>query len=44
MANFAAPDQACLVRLIKRKLKKIQHRPHLIAGCLTATGLTIEPW
>ncbi len=44
MANFAAPDQAGLVRLIKRKLKKIQHRPHLIAGCLTATGLTIEPW
>ncbi len=44
MANFAAPDQASLVRIIKRKLKKIQHRSHLIDGCLTATGLTIEPW
>jgi hypothetical protein len=33
-----------LVRIVKRKLKKIQYRPHLIDGCLTATGLTIEPW
>jgi hypothetical protein len=44
MANFAAPGQGHLVRIIKRKLKKIQYRPHLIAGCLTATGLTIEAW
>jgi hypothetical protein len=44
MANFAAADQAALVRIIKRKLKKIQYRPHLINGCLAATGLTIEPW
>jgi RNA polymerase sigma factor (sigma-70 family) len=28
----------------KRKLKKIQYRPHLITGCLAATGLTIESW
>jgi transposase len=27
MANFAAVDQADLVRIIKRKLKKIQYRP-----------------
>ena len=40
IANFAAADQADLVR----KLKKIQYRPHLIDGCLAATGLTIEPW
>ena len=33
-----------LVRIIKRKLKKIQYRPHLIDGCLAATGLTFEPW
>jgi len=33
-----------LVRIIKRKLKKIQYRPHLIDGCLGATGLKIEPW
>jgi hypothetical protein len=44
VANFAAADQAGLVRIIKRNLKKIQYRPHLINGCLTATGLTIEPW
>ena len=39
-----SPAAAGLVRIIKRKLKKIQYRPHLIDGCLTATGLTIEPW
>ena len=44
MANFAAADQAGLVRIIKRKLKKIQYRPHLIDGCLAGTGLRIEPW
>ena len=44
MANFAAADQAALVRIIKRKLKKIQYRPHLINGWLAATGLRIEPW
>ena len=33
-----------LVRIIKRKRKKIQYRPRLIDGCLTATGLKIEPW
>jgi transposase len=42
MANFAAPGLDHLVRIVKRKLKKIQYRPHLITGCLTATGLTIE--
>ena len=44
MANFAAADLDGLVRLVKRKLKKIQYRPHLIHGCLAATGLKIEPW
>jgi hypothetical protein len=44
MAHFAAADLAGLVRLVKRKLKKIQYRPHLIDGCLAGTGLTIEPW
>jgi hypothetical protein len=42
--NFAAADLDGLVRIIKRKLKKIQYRPHLINGCLAATGLRIEPW
>ena len=40
MANFAAADLDGLVRV---KLKKIQDRPHLIDGCLAATGLKIEP-
>jgi transposase len=44
MANFAAPGLDHLVRIIKRKLKKIQYRPHLIDGCLAGTGLTLEPW
>jgi transposase len=43
MVNFAAADLDGLARIVKRKLKKIQYRPHLISGCLTATGLTIEP-
>jgi len=33
-----------LVRIVKRKLKKIQSRPHLIDGCTAGTGLIIEPW
>jgi transposase len=44
MANFAAADLDSLIRIVKRKLKKIQYRPHLIDGCLAATGLKIEPW
>jgi len=32
------------VRIIKRKLKKIQYRRHLIDGFLAATGLKIERW
>ena len=31
-----------LVRIVKRKLKKIQYRLHLIDGCLARTGLAIE--
>ena len=44
MINFAAADLDGLVRIVKRKLKKIQYRPHLIDGCLGGTGLTLEPW
>jgi len=43
MANFASTDLNGLVRIVKRKLKKIQYRPHLIDGCLAGTGLTREP-
>ena len=44
MANFAAADLNGLIRFVKRKLKKIQYRPHLIDGCLATTGLKLEPW
>ena len=44
LANFAAPGLDHLVRIVKRKLKKIQYRPHLMHGCLAATGGTIEAW
>jgi transposase len=44
MANFAAPSLDHLIRIVKRKLKKIQYRPHLIDGCLAKTGLVIETW
>jgi hypothetical protein len=44
MVNFAAADVDGLARIIKRKLKKIQYRPHLVDGCLAGTGLTLEPW
>ena len=40
----AAADLDGLVPIVKRKLKKIQYRPHLIDGCLAATGLTLQPW
>ncbi|EFL37078.1 IS630 family transposase [Streptomyces viridochromogenes DSM 40736] len=41
LADFAAADLTHLTRVIKRKLKKIQYRPHLVDGCLPPTGLTI---
>jgi hypothetical protein len=43
MVNFAVADLDGLVRIIKRNLKKIQYRPHLVNGSLAATGLRIEP-
>lgn len=42
MANFVVADLHGLVRIIKRKLKKIQYRPHLLDGCLAQAGLIIE--
>jgi hypothetical protein len=32
-----------LVQVIRHGLKKIQHRPGLIEGCLAGTGLALEP-
>ncbi|QCX82768.1 hypothetical protein C9F11_46335 (plasmid) [Streptomyces sp. YIM 121038] len=42
LADFAATDLAHLTRAIKQKLKKIQYRPHLTAGCLPTTGLDLH--
>jgi transposase len=42
IANFAAANLDYLARIVKRKLKKIQYRPHLITGCLAAAGRAIE--
>ena len=39
MVNCAAADLDGLVRIVKRKLKNIQYRPHMIDGCLAASGL-----
>ena len=44
LANLAAANLDHLLRVMKRKLKKIQYRPHLIDSCLAETGLIIEPW
>ncbi|MFC8936512.1 IS630 family transposase [Rhodococcus sp. NPDC057135] len=43
MANtaFAIPDD--LERVLRRELRRIQLRPHLIDGCLTATALALTP-
>ncbi|WP_406368143.1 transposase [Streptomyces sp. NBC_01546] len=43
MANtaFATPDD--LDRTLRRELHRIQLRPHLVDGCLTATHLAIDP-
>lgn len=42
LADFAAANLDHLVRVVKRKLKKIQYRPELIDGCLTETGLIMS--
>jgi transposase len=42
LENFAAANLDHLVRVLKRKLKKIQYRPHLLYGCLVGTSLIIE--
>ncbi|MGW4698328.1 transposase, partial [Kitasatospora cineracea] len=36
-------DPEHLVRTVRRGLRKIQYRPHLIDGCLTGTVLTLAP-
>lgn len=41
LANLAVTGLEELMPMVKRGLKKIQYRPHLIDGCLAETGLLI---
>jgi transposase len=43
LANTAFLDPDHLVTAVRRGLREIQYRPPLIDGCLTATGLTLNP-
>jgi transposase len=43
LANLAVTSYAHLLQVIKHGLRKIQHQPGLIEGCLAGTGLTLEP-
>jgi hypothetical protein len=43
MANTAFTDPDHLTRTLRQGLARIQHRPELIDGCLTETGLTPTP-
>ncbi|MFF2923844.1 hypothetical protein ACFVTP_15805 [Streptomyces celluloflavus] len=42
VGNLAAANLDQLATAVKRSLKKLQYRPHLINGCLTGTGLAME--
>lgn len=42
LANIAFADLADLEQAIRQRLRTIQHRPHLIEGCVTGTGLSIN--
>ena len=43
LANLAVASFAHLIQVIRHGLKKIQYQPRLIEGCLTGTGLSLEP-
>ncbi len=42
-ANVVFADRDDLVRAVRSGMRRIQHRPHLIDGCLTGTGLSLIP-
>ncbi|MFI8275538.1 hypothetical protein ACIGBH_11605 [Streptomyces sp. NPDC085929] len=42
IGNLAATNLDQLARAVKRSLKQIQYRPHLVDGCLAATGLILD--
>ncbi|CAK7286821.1 DDE_3 domain-containing protein [Streptomyces misionensis JCM 4497] len=39
IGNLAAADLSEITRAVKRRLKQIQYRPHVVDGCLAGTGL-----
>jgi hypothetical protein len=41
IGNLAAANLGEITRAAKRRLKKLQYRPHLIDGCLAGTGLVL---
>jgi hypothetical protein len=43
LSNFAARDLNHLVQAVKRRLKMIQYQASLVDGCLTQTGLIMQP-
>ena len=43
LANLALIGHGDLLKVIRHGLKKIQYQPGLIGGCLTGTGLSLEP-
>ncbi|MFI8326888.1 transposase [Streptomyces sp. NPDC085529] len=42
IGNLAAADLSQIARAVKRKLKQIQYRRHLVDGCLIGTGLIMD--
>jgi hypothetical protein len=43
LADLAAASFGHLIQVIRHGLKKIQHQPGLIEGCLAGTGLALQP-
>ncbi|WUH92331.1 transposase [Streptomyces sp. NBC_00433] len=39
IGNLAAADLGQITRAVKRRLKQIQYRPHVVDGCLAGAGL-----
>ncbi|MCK7626563.1 transposase [Streptomyces sp. RS10V-4] len=42
IGNLAVVNVDHLAKAVKRRLKKIQYRPHLIDSCLTSAGLIMD--
>ncbi|MFJ8028188.1 transposase [Streptomyces sp. NPDC096311] len=42
LGNLAAAGLSEITRAVTRRLKKIQYRPDLVDGCITATGLSLD--